>query len=89
MVFLLNNERILVEIMELCTLRIAEQTMVKPDSVKVSIELKDGKINPSFGVDSCRLSAKKIQSTISSIWEMYKPELIKRMSDAQRNRIQS
>ena len=86
MVFLLNNERIVAEFVELCALKISGKIGISPDMINASVELCDGKVKPSFGVPKNVSNPEEVTRIISSTWRSLKSTLISRLNYARQKR---
>jgi hypothetical protein len=82
-VFLLNRERVLGEMATLAKMHIAELLDVKVEQVTCDLELRGGKIIPTFNVDAPQagaLEAQYIQKGIAEVWLGWaKRELVDRL----------
>jgi len=83
MIFLINEERVVAEVLELARLKISGILGVKPDDVEATVEVKDGRIRPNFNL---RIASDKkfevafVQRTMAAVWqEEIKPELVARL----------
>ena len=79
MYFLLNTERVLLEVMELARLRISNELGLPPEKVSVRFSLEGGKVVPFFDVDS-DISELEVQSAIKAIWGQLLKELSTRIN---------
>lgn len=82
MIFLLNTELVLSEILELALLNVSKALDVPKSKVRISLNFSDGKLVPDFRVDkdfSDVLEQQKAEEAIRAIWlENMKPELTTR-----------
>lgn len=79
MIFLLNNERVLSEILELTKLKISESLGISESRVHVKVELEDGVVKPSFGIDDTDAVESQAQDAIREVWGQLRLELAARM----------
>ena len=77
--FLLNTERVLLEVVELARLRISRELGLPPEKVSVRLSLEGGKVAPCFDVDS-DISELEVQSAIKTIWGQLLKELSTRIN---------
>ncbi len=84
MIFLLNRERVLSEVMELARLRIAGALKVDPDKVEAKVEVDGAKLMPNFSADvetSGALEVDYLQKTMADTWlTVAKPQLVERLA---------
>jgi hypothetical protein len=82
MIFLLNRERVLVEVVELARLKIAGLLRVPASSVTARLDLKDGKVSPVFEVETKEalgIPQAAVQEVIASIYAETMTEFAARM----------
>lgn len=83
MIYLLNNERVVREILELSMLRLSGILGVEPSKIRVGLKVTDGKIVPEFNVEmeaAGALEEKYIQKAIADVWLLVaKPEMEARL----------
>jgi len=81
MIFLLNRERILKEVLELATLKISEVLGVEPEKINVRVHVEDGVLKPQFkvGDDYDKMSPPEVGAVITGVWDSVRPELINRL----------
>lgn len=84
MIFLLNTERVLTEIVALTKIRVAEIIGGRPENIRVELEIVDGKLRAKFDVevaeDAMPLEKETAEKACSEYWMgKAKPELIARM----------
>lgn len=83
MIFLLNNERVLSEVLELARLKISGILSVRPDEVLAELEVADGKLRPKFQLkldNPGALEKEYIQKCMADVWlNLVKPELASRL----------
>lgn len=84
MVFLLNQERVFSEILELTRLRIARMLGVQPDDVSAELEFADGRFRPKFQIEAGKcglLDPRFTQKCMADIWlDVVKPKLVVRLA---------
>jgi hypothetical protein len=90
-IFLLNRERVLLEVVELARLKIAALLKLPGPAVSARIELKAGRLSPVFEVasDMARgLSEVDVREAIASVREGTRAELTTRLEGLQITRQQ-
>lgn len=80
MIFLLNRERVLSEILELTKLQISKQLGVSESKVHIKVDLENGSIKPSFGIDE-DVDPIRVKSVIGDVWGVLREELANRLQD--------
>lgn len=78
MIFLLNRERVLSEIMELATLQISKRLNIPESKVHSNVELDGDRIKPSFGIDGDVVSD-DANDAIGDVWGVLRVELTNRL----------
>lgn len=80
MIFLINRERVLKEMMELARLKIATALNISDRLVTAEIKIEDGKLIPKFKVDNAQVgSVVLIKRVIESVYIEIKQELAYRL----------
>jgi len=83
MIFLINHERVLLEMLELAKHKISEILEVELNDVKAILEVVDNRIKPYFDVQlSTTQSFEKafVERAIAGVWTEVKRELVKRLA---------
>jgi len=82
MIFLLNNERVLLEIMELARLRIAQESGIAQAQVEARLEVKGRKITPTFRLEgeiAGALEKSYTEQLMRDVWRGVQIEMIERL----------
>jgi len=82
MIFLLNQERVVYEVVELARLKMVGVLQVPSSAVEASLEMKDGKLVPSFGVnmaDAEGVSEEQAKEVMRLAYVTLKDEMTLRM----------
>ena len=82
MIFLLNRERVVAEVLELARRLIASRAKLDLNVVEVSCGWKEDRIVPTFAIKvkpEGALEAKWYQEAISETWAGVRPELYRRL----------
>jgi hypothetical protein len=89
MIFLLNRERILLEVVELARLKIAALLDVDPARVTTRIELNEGKVSPVFEVASEgaeELAEGRVRDVVAAVYSRTMTEYTARLEGLQMTR---
>lgn len=89
MIFLINHERVIYEILELARLKISGILKVPPDAIRVSVEVEDGKLCPNVEIDPSQVEGVtpvQVRSVISTIYDRLKIDLRVRLTAMKRKR---
>jgi hypothetical protein len=91
MIFLLNREHVLGEVMELARLHICEVLKLRPDQVEATLDLAGGTISPEFQVDldDCPgISPDEIREVMRHAYADCKEEALVRLKGIEQTREQ-
>lgn len=84
MIFLLNKERVLLEVTELARLRLAGWLAIDPAQVKARFELgKNNTPKPVFDINTegCALGSRQVEESTKAIYGLMKEQLVDRLGD--------
>lgn len=87
-VFLLNQERVLLEVMELTRLKIAGALKIAPEDVTCSFDVVKGKPRPTFAVKNPPpgIEPELVRETMATIYAHMKLELAQRFAGLEERR---
>ncbi len=91
MIFLLNSEYVLWEIVELARLQMCEVLKVPAAAIEAKLELNDDVLNPEFLVDAdlCKgVEPEEIRQVLQTVYTDCKQELYERLKDLDLTRSQ-
>ena len=89
MIFLLNRERVLLEVVELARLKIAGVLMVPSRAVTARLEMKSGSLVPVFDVDAEQAkgpSREELREVIATVYGETTVELSGRLAGLEMSR---
>jgi hypothetical protein len=70
--FLLNQERVILEMLQLARMHMAKILKLDENKVRVSVEVSEGRLHPKFEVDqavSGQWEVEYVQGVIREVWE--------------------
>jgi hypothetical protein len=91
MIFLLNRERVLLEVIQLARLKIASLLNVPAQAVAARMELKAGMVSPVFEVspdETKEFSEEAVRNAIASVYDRVMDECATRLDGLQMTRAQ-
>jgi len=83
MLFLMNRERVVSEVLEIVRRMIAQRAKLDLREVEVGCELEGDKVLPTFSIrvkPAGALEAKWYQEIITGCWLAVRPELVRRLA---------
>jgi len=88
MIFLLNRERVIMEVLEIARFKISKALGVSPRDVKTRVEIQNGKLSPVFDVAKGNLNATEdeVREAVASIYAGITTELAERLEGLQSTR---
>jgi hypothetical protein len=81
LIFLLNNERVILEMMSLARFKLAQMLGIEPNLIKAEVGIEDGRLLPHFDISNLADTTKEqLEPFFADIWiNQIKPEFERRM----------